>query len=112
MADTDPHSVSEPVGPNKSPFGLKKLPSSQTVRWVVSRKAEVLTAVRSGFISVDDACKRYGISMDEFIAWRSAMDRFGPRGLRASHINYPQASASKVNIDNNGTPPSRRTQSR
>ena len=54
------------------------------LRWVMERKVEVLAAVRSGLLSIDDACKRYAISMEEFLTWKSAMDRFGPLGLRAT----------------------------
>lgn len=84
MTNNEDSGVSGISGPDE-PLGLTNLPSSATVRWVMSRKAEVLTAVRCGLLSSEDACNRYAISMDEFIAWKSAMDRFGPRGLRATH---------------------------
>lgn len=35
------------------------LPPADTVRWVARRKAEVVTAVHSGMLSMREACQRY-----------------------------------------------------
>jgi hypothetical protein len=64
-----------------------QLPPVGPIRWVVSRKIEVLYAIRKGLLSCDEACRRYGISMDELLSWQEAMTRFGPNGLRATR-NY------------------------
>ena len=70
--------VVEPEGTSRH---LEALPSPHTQRWVMSRKLEVLAAVRSGRLSVEDARQRYAISMEELLSWKTAMDRFGPLGL-------------------------------
>jgi len=54
------------------------LPPPDTKRWVVSRKAAVLSAVRTGAITVDEACTRYELSKEELLAWQQA---FASQGL-------------------------------
>ncbi|OLE33811.1 MAG: hypothetical protein AUG47_02875 [Alphaproteobacteria bacterium 13_1_20CM_3_64_12] len=39
------------------------LPSPDTKRWVVRRKAIVVAAVRNGSISLQEACRRYKLSV-------------------------------------------------
>ena len=65
---------------------LNSLPPSNTKRWVVRRKAAVVQAVRSGAISLDDACRRYSLSVEEFLSWERAMDKHGLRGLRITRL--------------------------
>ena len=49
------------------------LPPSNTRRWVARRKAAVVTAVRSGAIGLDEACRRYELSKEEFLAWERGL---------------------------------------
>ena len=63
-----------------SPLTLADLPPPSTRRWVIRRKAEVVAAVRGGLLSLDDACKRYTLTVEEFLAWQHAIDRFGLAG--------------------------------
>lgn len=65
---------------------LSKLPGPGTQRWVARRKAQVVAAVRNGLLSFDEACRRYNISAEEFIAWEQAIDRHGPRALRVTKL--------------------------
>ena len=51
-----------------------------TTRWVVRRKAEVVSAVNGGLLTVDEACERYGLSLEEFAGWQRAVDRSGMPG--------------------------------
>jgi transposase-like protein len=53
---------------------------------VSRRKAAVVAAVFSGMITVEEACRRYHMSEEEFFAWRRAFENFGIRGLRAGRI--------------------------
>lgn len=79
-----------PQPPAMSPLGklmtLDDLPPPGTKRWVIRRKAEVVAGVRSGLISLEDACKRYTLSVEEFATWERLIDRHGLRGLRATRI--------------------------
>jgi hypothetical protein len=39
---------------------------------VVRRKAAVVAAVRAGMITVEEACRRYQLSEEEFVSWQRA----------------------------------------
>lgn len=74
------------VGPNGDVITLADLPSPRTTRWVIRRKAEVVLAVHGGLLSLDDACRRYQLTAEEFGAWQGAIERHGLLGLRSTHL--------------------------
>ena len=76
------------IGPLGEPLTLDSLPAPATTRWVVRRKAEVVAAVAGGLLSVDEACKRYTLSLEEFTSWQRAVDRSGMPGLRVTRIKH------------------------
>src|SRR4051812_40240412 len=65
---------------------LHELPSPDTRRWVVRRKAVVVQAVRNGAITLQEACRRYNLSVEEFLAWQRAIERHGIPGLRVTRL--------------------------
>lgn len=69
-----------------TPKSLDDLPPPGTRRWVIRRKAEVVAGVRAGLITLEDACKRYSLSVEEFLSWQRSIDRHGLRGLRTTRI--------------------------
>lgn len=62
------------------------LPPKNTSRWVARRKAAVVTAVESGLIDADEACKMYGLSTEELDSWINAMSQHGTRALRVTSM--------------------------
>ena len=76
--------------PQPRPAGLRGhidgLPPANTKRWVIRRKAEVVVAVRGGLLSLEDACNRYKLTVEEFLGWQRAIDRHGLAGLRATRV--------------------------
>jgi hypothetical protein len=74
------------LGPDGEVITIADLPQAGTMRWVPRRKAQVVAAVRGGLISLDDACARYALTVEEFLSWQSAIRRFGMAGLRATHL--------------------------
>ena len=78
--------VSYVIGPDGSPLTLGSLPPPDTKRWVIRRKAEVVSAVRGGLLTLEDACRRYTLTVEEFLAWQRAIDRFGLQGLRTTRV--------------------------
>ena len=74
------------IGPLGEPLTLDSLPPPQTDRWVVRRKAEVVAAVSGGLLTVDEACERYSLTNEEFLAWQQSIDRHGLAGLRATRL--------------------------
>jgi hypothetical protein len=74
------------VGVNGDIITLADLPSPSITRWVIRRKAEIVLAVRGGLLSLDEACKRYRLTAEEFAAWESAIEHHGILGLRQTHV--------------------------
>jgi hypothetical protein len=74
------------IGPVGERLSLETLPPANTVRWVVKRKAEVVAAVAGGLLTADEACDRYGLSLEEVTRWESAIRSRGMRGLRVTRI--------------------------
>lgn len=74
------------IGPDGSPLTVADLPPSSTRRWVIRRKAEVVAAVRGGLLSLEEACERYTLTVEEFLNWQSAIDAHGLAGLRTTRI--------------------------
>jgi transposase-like protein len=65
---------------------MANLPPSDTRRWVVRRKAAVVAAVQTGKITLEEACRRYNLSEEEFRAWQRAFEAHGLPGLRATRL--------------------------
>lgn len=68
-----------------------ELPPPGTVRWVPRRKAQVVAAVRGGGLSLDEACRRYALTVEEYLSWQRAIDKFGLPGLCVSHAQEHRA---------------------
>lgn len=65
---------------------MADLPAPNTRRWVARRKATVVTAVRCGLISLEEACLRYTLSVEEYLSWERAIERHGLPGLRVTRL--------------------------
>ena len=76
------------IGPLGELLTLETLPSVNSTRWVIRRKAEVVSAVNGGLLSIDEACERYGLTEEEFASWQHAVDQAGIQGLRVTRVGY------------------------
>ncbi|PLK25667.1 DUF1153 domain-containing protein [Novosphingobium sp. TH158] len=74
------------VGPDSRLLTPDMLPPADTTRWVAHRKAQVVAAVESGMLTIDEVIERYGLSLEEFSGWQRAMDRSGVAGLRIAAL--------------------------
>jgi hypothetical protein len=74
------------IGPDGKLLTLEDLPPPETKRWVARRKAEVVAAVRAQLLTLEEACKRYNLSTEEFVGWEAAIDKHGLGGLRVTRI--------------------------
>jgi hypothetical protein len=63
---------------------MPDLPRLSERRWTVRRKAAVIKAVRGGWVPIEEVCRLYNISVDEFLAWERDIDQFGIPGLRTT----------------------------
>ncbi len=62
------------------------LPDQDTRRWVASRKAAVVRAIKYGLISWDDALEVYELSDEELQLWHAAVEQHGEAALKATAI--------------------------
>ena len=74
------------IGPSGEPITLATLPAPGTKRWVIRRKAEVVAAVRGGILSLEEACDRYHLSVEEFLSWQRMIESHGLQGLRTTRV--------------------------
>jgi hypothetical protein len=91
---TTPHGRIETLSgepPNRARL-LEKLPPPDTKRWVVRRKAAVVVAVRGGGITVEEACRYYHLSAEEFLSWERAFEKHGLAGLRTTRVQQYRTS--------------------
>jgi hypothetical protein len=72
------------------------LPPPDTKRWVPRRKAMIVNAVRSGAISLEEVCRYYALSVEEFLTWQQAFQTHGIPGLRVTRLQiYRDAPAAR-----------------
>src|SRR3984893_333206 len=62
------------------------LPPPDTKPGVPGRRGVIVDAVRSGAISLEEACRRYELSVEEFAAWQRAIEAHGVAGLRVTRL--------------------------
>ena len=74
------------TGPDGRPLTMADLPAPGTKRWVIRRKAQVVAAVHGGLLSLEEACARYTLTIEEFLAWQCSIDQHGLAGLRTTRI--------------------------
>lgn len=71
--DTTPVANDEPVPPNSG-------------RWVVKHKAQIVAAVHNGSITLQEALRRYHLTVEEFLSWQRALEAHGIPGLRVTRL--------------------------
>ena len=71
---------------------MANLPPPNTKRWVVRRKAAVIAALRSGGITIEEACRVYQLSTEELLSWERAFETHGLAGLRATRVQQYRRS--------------------
>ncbi len=99
MSKTTNGSAPPAFGLNGKLLTRDSLPPPNTKRWVIRRKAEVVAAVRGGVLTLDEACRRYTLSVEEFLAWQRAIERHGVPGLRATRVQHYRSSPVAVGTE-------------
>lgn len=69
-------------GSDDTPLTLDDLPKPDTVRWVIRHKAKVVTAVKGGLLTFEEACDRYGLMPEELSSWQKTIENPSVAGLR------------------------------
>ena len=93
------------IGPAGQPLTIDDLPPPETKRWVIRRKAEVVAGVRNGLISLEEACNRYKLSVDEFLSWQRLIDEHGVRGLRTTRLQQYRRTPEDAETEGGGLKP-------
>ena len=78
----------------------KAIPPPSTARWTPPRKAAVVAAVDEGVLTVDEACERYRLSLEELVGWQRAVERAGPAGLRLTYAQHYRRQWRSANNEN------------
>jgi len=97
---------------DRTVFTLGDLPAADTDRWVMSRKAKIVDAVQGGLITMEDACWRYALTIEEFHSWEIAVERwgsgnppnFGPEGSSMSMHEYSAGHRVRVSTASRSGP--------
>jgi len=84
------------LGPNGEVLTPSNLPGSTTGRWVIRRKAEVVAAVQGELLSLEEACRRYTLTIDEFRAWELSLKRHGFNGLKATRLQFYRGRTTRL----------------
>lgn len=75
---------------------ITDLPPPGITRWVIRRKAQVVAAVESGSISLEEICHRYSVSVEEFQSWQRSLKRHGLYGLRTTRAQIYRSSETST----------------
>ena len=76
------------IGPLGERLTLDSLPSPETRRWVIRRKAEVVAAIQGGLLTFEEACERYSLTLEELASWERNVERSGMQGLRVTRVQH------------------------
>ena len=93
------------IGPAGQPLTIDDVPPPETKRWVIRRTAEVVAGVRNGLISLEEACNRYKLSVDEFLSWQRLIDEHGVRGLRTTRLQQYRRTPEDGEAEGGGLKP-------
>ena len=72
---------------------MAELPPANVKRWTIRRKAAVVTAVASGALTQEEACRRYQLTDEELQSWRRAFETYGLPGLRSTRLQHYRGPA-------------------
>jgi hypothetical protein len=98
MLMSSPAPVRRVLAPDGTVLTWANLPGHDTHRWVVSRKAIVVAAVRGGLLSISEACARYRLTTEEFLSWQDQVDRDGLKGLRATRVQEYRGKGRRTGL--------------
>jgi predicted DNA-binding ribbon-helix-helix protein len=65
---------------------LNELPLPSAKHWIAQDKAAVVAAVKNGAITLDEACQRYNLSVEEYLSWEERIEKHGVLGLRVGKL--------------------------
>jgi Protein of unknown function (DUF1153) len=91
-----PRSKVESVMGPYGPVTAVDLPSAETKRWSIRRKATVTAAVKGGLLSLEEACSRYALDVEELLSWQYCIDHYGLQGLRTTRAQFYSTNVARA----------------
>lgn len=76
------------IGPLGEMLTVDMLPPPNHTRWTIRRKAEVVAAIGGQLLTLDEACNRYCLTIEEIASWQRSIERSGMQGLRVTRLQY------------------------
>jgi hypothetical protein len=77
------------IGVARAKTAAGELPPRDIKRWTARRKAAVVEAVHSGMITIEEVCRRYALSVEEFLSGHNTTQMHGVQGLEITKLqNY------------------------
>jgi len=74
------------IGPDGRQIRLARLPRRDLKNWRPHHKAMVVAAVRHGWITIDEACRRYNLSTERYLYI----------GIGATRRGHPQTADNRA----------------
>ena len=71
------------------------LPQAGRQRWLAGRKAQVLAAIQSGTLSLEEACRRYLLTPEELQSWHASFASDGVAGLKMKRLAERRTNARR-----------------
>jgi Protein of unknown function (DUF1153) len=71
------------IGADGKRVTLADLPSATHKRWFSHHKEIVVIAVSKGLLTFEEACERYSLTLDEYLAWQRTLESQSAHRLRA-----------------------------
>jgi len=76
------------IGPVCEMLTMESMPAPDFNRWTPHRKAEVVAAMVGGLLTLNEACSRYSLGIEELTGWQRAVNRSGIPGLRVTRLQH------------------------
>jgi transposase-like protein len=87
------------IGPLERRLTIADLPPPCPRRWLPRLKADVVAAVNSGLLTIDEACDRYQLTAEELASWVSAAASGGLHALSIKSIPQNRARSPLPTVE-------------
>jgi transposase-like protein len=75
-------------------------PNAPPLRWVASRKLQLLGAIDRQQLTIEEACRQYDTSPEELAGWRTHYQAHGPAGLHVTRLQCFARTMSQAEVSN------------
>jgi hypothetical protein len=65
---------------------VPELPPRGKIRWTALRKAALVANIEAGQLSIEEACERYALSIEEVLSWQIRLAQHGVDALQVNKV--------------------------